>query len=1033
MIKKQTTLDLNGPVLSFSLQPVSISTCNAGIAATYVGVVTSYFPQQDPPNPASGTGQISYRWYIDGYGALSDDIILGSRIAGSATTTLTIYSPKSPTISGSQVYLSADYIPSAYVEPSTSPVTPLTERSTGNSVIDPLTSNKVSLTVYPTISFSSHPTNKSVLSGSESSFLVSIQNSDDSIGDVTYQWEIDGVPVNNTNFVANYYVPSTEKYVTVYDELEKSTEIVKLSEVVSYSNFVTGREYTITPNEDIEVDVYAVGGGGGEETYRGSQGGRGGFASGTLTLIKDQQYKVVVGGGAINSTGGYGGGGNGSTGGAGGVSGGGGGYTGLFLNSVDHSNALLIAGGGGGAANGPSQGGDGGGLRGGDASNISRYVRVEVPKPKKFNLVDREVYPFNLFDFPLPMIELGSVFVPANGGFGGTQSEGGEGTSKGDKLLGGSGSAAGGGGGYYGGGGGTFSSGCCLDGAGGGGSGHINSSIVFEGSYDFQTESDGGGKCGNDGTFKIFFKLPKESGSIIVSGFNTPDLKISSNEVGIFPVRCKVTNSLSCDDPIYSKTASFNSAAPKNIINFEYIDVIGTSNADLNSIDLDSSDCITLTGDNTNGKLISFYAPEKDIEVTFDIYASKGLDSGNYVGGQGGTSVLNYTLKKNTEYVIAPLPFSDSNGGVYLYEKSKLLAAVGSGGNAGPSGNGGSGGGANISGLNGSGRGSGNGAQTVPTGTLQSSGYFPGYWTGGVVSTDVINSNISGGGRTITCPRGDYWRTQGYSPCQDIGKQYLVRADGSTVANTSNEIDRGFKSGYCIRQTSGRGQNNGGNGGFGVIGGDGGSDGAGGGGGSGYSDGVIEVVSATQGGNTGICRVAICLQSSGYYIDSFGRILILSVATPGKDPSTLVKTTGKVLPGSDSCIDDARWQEFIRLAGLIDGYRLTTTLDNSNVRIINASDNNIRRMSNSNYVRLKSSLTDWQTIPYAYELKCLAWDENSIDPGFGSDYSILSWSPQNAYGFGYYGGSSNPFFNGSTYSHFTANFWVLPPGVPDFS
>jgi hypothetical protein len=52
--------------------------------------------------------------------------------------------------------------------------------------------------------------------------------------------------------------------------------------------------------------------------------------------------------------------------------------------------------------------------------------------------------------------------------------------------------------------------------------------------------------------------------------------------------------------------------------------------------------------------------------------------------------------------------------------------------------------------------------------------------------------------------------------------------------------------------------------------------------------------------------------------------------------------------------------------------------------------------------------------------------------GYGVDYSILSWSPASAYGFGYYGDSRNPFFVGSTYSQFTANWWILPPGVPDF-
>ena len=128
-----------------------------------------------------------------------------------------------------------------------------------------------------------------------------------------------------------------------------------------------------------------------------------------------------------------------------------------------------------------------------------------------------------------------------------------------------------------------------------------------------------------------------------------------------------------------------------------------------------------------------------------------------------------------------------------------------------------------------------------------------------------------------------------------------------------------------------------------------------------------------------------------------------------------------------------RWQNFVELAKT-QNYRLTATLNNSTTRIINATDNNIRRMINGNNITLKNSLTAWEDTGYVYQLLALAWDETDTSGGrgFGSDYSILSWSPASAYGFGYYGESSNPFFVGSTYSQFTANWWILPPGVPDF-
>ena len=165
--------------------------------------------------------------------------------------------------------------------------------------------------------------------------------------------------------------------------------------------------------------------------------------------------------------------------------------------------------------------------------------------------------------------------------------------------------------------------------------------------------------------------------------------------------------------------------------------------------------------------------------------------------------------------------------------------------------------------------------------------------------------------------------------------------------------------------------------------------------------------------------------SGDFYVDSAGRILILSCATPGKDPKTLTKTTGKVLTGTNTCIDDARWQNFLTLARNTDGYRLTATLDNSTSRITTATDNNIRRMLNANVLPLQTSLTAFDSVNGN-----LAWDETSGADITGSDYSLLNWTT--AYNFGYYGQSSNPFFNGFTFGHTTANWWILPPGVPDF-
>ena len=162
------------------------------------------------------------------------------------------------------------------------------------------------------------------------------------------------------------------------------------------------------------------------------------------------------------------------------------------------------------------------------------------------------------------------------------------------------------------------------------------------------------------------------------------------------------------------------------------------------------------------------------------------------------------------------------------------------------------------------------------------------------------------------------------------------------------------------------------------------------------------------------------------------------------------------MPGTDTCIDDARWQNFKNLAkdGMLD-YRLTGSNSGSvgakRTTITNATPYNMYRMMQNpcnGGVKLRDSLTDWYDTNYAYEWLTLAFDETSGDiSGYGSDYSTLSWSPATAHGFGYYGLSRGSlwvpalqghridgFFTNepTTYGHYTTEFWILPPGVPDF-
>jgi hypothetical protein len=711
MISKQTTLDLNGPILSFIQQPQSVSVCDSG-SATFVGIATAFFPTQDPPNPASNTGTLSYRWNAEGFGPLTDGTFQGATITGSGTTTLTITNAISPVANGLRLFVGVDYVPSAYSQPVGSAVTVGTGRSTGNAVNEILNSNTATLTVFPVLTVAQQPTEQTVAQNRSATFTTLGALTDTTQGSISYRWQLNGSDLSDTSTI---------------------------------------------------------------------------IGSGTTAL---------------------------------------------------------------------------------------------------------------------------SIALP---------------------------------------------------------------------------------------------------------------------NIGINTVRARLTHPTSCNSPIFTNTVNFNVVEPRQILTAEGYN--NTSTAVTLDFDLRDGN-YSIDSSVIDSDTICIYASEKDLEVEVDLYASNGSNVGSFAGGQGGYSKVRFPMKQNEEFIITGIR---SNSGLFLYRKGSLIAVVGQGGSAGSSGNGGAGGGVNVAGANGSGRSSGGGGPLINSGQLTTSGIFGSLSN---VSTSSIRPGDSKateplGGRTISCPKGNYWISQGKSPCEDVGNVTFRLSNGTEVTNSAI-ITRGFKDGYAINATAGRGADNGGNGGVGATGGSGGV-GSGGGGGSGYTNGFANIITTGLGGNIGRTRINIRSTIGNFFIDSFGRILILSAATVGKDPRTLTKTTDRVLVNTDTCIDDARWQQFIELART-QNYRLTATLNNRTTKIISATDNNIRRMINSNNITLKNSLTAWEDTNYNYQLLALAWDETNTSGGrgFGVDYSILSWSPPGAYGFGYYGDSSNPFFVGSTYNHFTANWWILPPGVPDF-
>lgn len=1010
-----TSLSLNGPKVGIVTDPQSVT--NSTGVVTFTGIATATF---DDANFSLDGGSIAFKWYYDGSQILdtsedsnSNASIVGFSSATGTGSTITI-NGLSASSDGKEVYFTADYIPSAYSQPAGSAVTAGTARSTGNAYNEPLQSGIATISAPALIEITTQPTSVTVAETFEASFSVAARTVPGN-GPVNYQWQLDGNDLSDGTSTNVAAAASTGKIV-VSDNVTSTVTTIDFSQVSSYDNFVTYRTYTLVADSDITTKIFATGAGGGASSQREVAGGNGGEVNGEFTFVKDQVYKLIIGEGGDPGTivrqsftqGGQGGGGLGG-------GGNGGGYTGLFLGpTITHGQAILIAGAGGGGSNDPATGGGGGGLTGGNASN-----------------------------------------APSRGGEGGSQTAGGAGGGDGTAggALGGGPGAAGGGGGYYGGGGGGNLSVAGTDGAGGGGSSFFHPALITNGS----TTAGGGGAGGNnrdgrtvirtaynarpeagaptyesvggDGSFRIELASASKTITTTISGSQTNNLKITSNDVGTGVIRCKVSANSVRQSPIFSNSVSYYIIEKRNLIKVEqynYTDATATlSEHDLNNGSL------SISYDTHPGNAICLYAAEQDVNVEIDMYGGKGVNQSGQ-GGEGGYSKIRFTMARNEEYVLTGL--FDAVNAPFLYRKATLIAVVGQGGAGSNSSSekGGDGGGINVAGEDGN----GSGGPLFEAGTLPSDGIFGDRNTLTPVTPDTKRTGLVNGeylgGRTLPCTRGVYWRDQGKSACEDLGTIKFRTPDGTEISNTA-EIARGYKSGYNIIQTSsGALGSRTINSGSGATGGASGQNGGSGGGGSGYTDGSITEVFTGHGGSTGPARINIKLGTGDYYIDPQGRILILS-NTDGRDPRTLTKTTGVVNYGDNTCIDDIRWQRFLDLArdGTQD-YRLTGTLDNSNVKVTNATEKNIYKMMNANQVQLRTSLTDWYDTNYSYTLLVLAWDETEGATISGSDYSLLSWSPTSDYGFGYYGSSSNSFFTPTIYSNFSANWWILPPGVPDF-
>ena len=128
-----TSLFLNGPKVGIVTDPQSVS--NVIGVTTFTGIATATFPDTNFDFDSVSGGSIAFKWYFDGSRILdtSEDSNSNAEIVGfsSATGTGSTITINGLTTDddGKEVYFEAEYVPSAYSQPTGSAVTAGTPRS----------------------------------------------------------------------------------------------------------------------------------------------------------------------------------------------------------------------------------------------------------------------------------------------------------------------------------------------------------------------------------------------------------------------------------------------------------------------------------------------------------------------------------------------------------------------------------------------------------------------------------------------------------------------------------------------------------------------------------------------------------------------------------------------------------------------------------------------------------------------------------------------------------------------------------------
>lgn len=803
-----TDLDLNGPVLSYTLQPSNASG-DKDDSVTFTVAAEALFPG-DPD--AENGGTITYQWYEVNGGALSN----GSKFSGVTTPTLTVLSLQTPADQGRQFYCEIDYTPNNEYDTAAS--------GTGPSLNGPLASELATVSVNPELEIIAQPPNRVVGENVTASFNISAGLTDDTYltdGAVEYQWYVNDALVEEGSTIQlenGSFEIIEEVFINNRDESFNSDGSVTLP-ATSY---------------DITGTIAAARGGRGGNDAGGNGGGGGSgraarFSIPNLTTAQTLNFRIGTNGGdgssGNNNAGGTAGGSSIASGGRGGGAGnsgwsggggGGGGASGIVRG--DGTTLMVVGGGGGGGGASLSTGQAPGGGTGGSVTATT------------------------------------STFTASNGSGGSTKN--------GD----GAGGGAGGGGVPGGGGGGVGQDNSSNGGAGGGGGSRYRSDLI---NLTSQFTNNNTGYANIKYTFTTTTQTiidTLEIQNTTFTGTKTDTLNIISDNASFASVKslyCVISHPTATNSPITSETAYFTVVDVAEQNNIVVENISNTNNATISEQNISGSD-LTIqqqdSGDTESGRITTayvLYSPDKNIDVEMDLYGGKGDDNSGFSGGEGGFSRIRFTMEQNVEYVVTGL--NPQINSPFLYRKGALIANVGAGGNAGTSGKGGFGGGIGISGSKGFGRNAGNGGQRIEDGALSTEGIFGSITNLTAVSPDT-KATAPNGGRTIKCSKGVYWKNQGISPCSDVGTTKFRLSDGTVVDDTAT-IERGFKVGYNINRTGGKGIANGGNGGNGTTGGNGGQNGAGGGGASGYTDGSVTVIDTQLGGSNENAKIVLRLAS----------------------------------------------------------------------------------------------------------------------------------------------------------------------------